>query len=60
VSSAELLVSMEWLLTIALLSAFGYASVQWGEQVYSLALQSPVVIWLTTPTLETLVKLLGG
>jgi hypothetical protein len=59
-SFAELLVSIEWLLTLALLSALGYASVQWGEQVYSLVRQSPIMIWLTTPTLEILVNLLGG
>ena len=56
---AHTLVYLEWLLTLGIVSFFGYGIAQAFLWMRSVVVQSQLGNWLIDPSLEQLIKLLG-
>ena len=59
VTFEEVFVSIEWLLILGFAIFLGYGISQWLGLMYTGVLRSPLVVWLSDPSLAQLIELLG-
>ena len=55
----EVFVSIEWLLILGFVIFLSYGISQWLGLMYTGVLRSPLVVWLSDPSLAQLIELLG-
>ena len=59
VTFEEVFVSIEWLLILGFVIFLSYGISQWLGLMYTGVLRSPLVVWLSDPSLAQLIELLG-